>query len=557
MSKAVCDLKGGSCVAEARYYSEGEDWDKLAMRVSQAIGVNESDIVVAQTYDIINRKEFIPGGRILRNAGKLKRNLLNCFVIPIDDSIEAIANCMRDSLITWSSGGGVGVNFSPLRPVGEEIKGKGGESSGLVSFLEAMDAVANTIECGGQRRSACIAIVDISHPEIEEFIDAKLKHGKLKNFNISVGINDAFLEAVERGNGWNLEFRQKVYKEVMARDLWDKILKNMINSAEPGLLNMSNLTKANSYYFSPIIATNPCGELPLSAYGSCDLGALNLPLFVTPGGYTNWKSLEDVIKLAVRFLDNVIDITTYPIPQMKEVAEKGRRVGLGIMGLADYLFLKKIRYGSEKANNEIEHLFKFIRNTAYETSIKLAKEKEPFPAFDSVDYGKASFVRKLPAKIRKAIKENGIRNSSLLTVAPTGTTSMVGEVTSGIEPLFSKAHRRKDALGERVIIHPMYIEFLKDGKIPDWFVDAHDLKPEEHFETQALIQKYVDGSISKTINLPANTTVKQLSEWLLEYAYELKGVTVYVDKSRKEQVLYPMSKKEVKEYLKEKENESK
>jgi len=559
MGKEVCHINNKECVVESRYYQDGETWDDLSLRVSQEIAsIEETEGHVEEFLHILQNKLFIPGGRILRNAGAggVKRNLLNCFVLPIGDSIEAIGDCIRNSLVTWAYGGGVGVNFSVLRPVGTDIKGKGGASSGLVSFMEAMNGVADTIECGGQRRSATIAIVDISHPEIEEFMDSKLKHGKLKNFNISVGINNDFLEAVERDNGWDLTFQNKVYKTIPARRLWNKILSNIINCAEPGILNFSNLTKANSYYFAPIIGTNPCGELPLPAYGSCDLGSLVLPKFVTKGGQTQWQELKQVIKSGVRFLDNVIDLTHYPILQMKEVAESSRRIGLGIMGLADYLFKKQIRYGSEEAMEEIDRLFKFIRNIAYEASVDLSEEKGAFPKFHAVDYGKASFVRKLPASLRKRIKEKGIRNVALLTCAPTGTTSMVVGVTSGIEPLFSKGHRRKDRLGDRIILHPLYEELLKENKqSPEWYVDSYDLTPEQHFETQAVIQKYIDGSISKTINLPVGTTVKQLAEWMHEYAFDLKGVTVYVDKSREEQVLYPITKKEALEYLKEEKGE--
>lgn len=544
----------GKLIAENRYFSEGEDWKALCNRVAEALSVNEKDSSVwkQRFYAIIYNMEFLPGGRILRNAGKVKRNLCNCFSLPVDDSIVSIGDVIRNSLITWASGGGVGINFSGLRPLGAEIKTSGGCSSGLVSFLGALDGVANTIESGGQRRAAAIAIVSVEHPEVLEFIDSKLKHGKLSNFNISVAITSEFLEAVERNSDWNLSFRQKVYKTVKARELWSRILENMIKSAEPGLLNWDNVVKNNSYYFDSISGVNPCGELPLGAYGSCDLGALVLPSFVSDK-QTNWVKMESTIKAAVRLLDNVIDVTAYPLPQMKDVAEAGRRIGLGVMGLADYLFKKEVRYGSEKSLLEVETLFRFVRNKAYETSVELAKEKGPFPKFSSVDYGKASFIRKLPAKLRSEIKDNGIRNVTMLTCAPAGTTSLVASVTSGIEPLFSKAYLRKDRISSRVYIHSFYEKCLKeDIKIPDWFVDAADLKPEEHFEMQATIQRYIDGSISKTTNLPEGTDVKRLSKLLLEYIYELKGVTVYVDKSRKEQVLYPLSKDEVKEYLRDK-----
>jgi len=544
-------------VARRRYYENpSSSWKKLSNRVAKGIAVSENSKQEEWRmwfYDIISTYKFVPGGRILRNAGVgTSRNLLNCFVLPIDDNIESIGQCMKDALITWSGGGGVGINFSNLRPKGSVIKGKGGESSGLVSFMTALNSVANTIRVGGQRRAATIAIVDVSHPEIEEFIDAKLKHGRLNCFNISVGISNEFLEAVERDADWDLIFRKKTYKTVKARKLWNRILSNMVQCAEPGLVNMSKLTKTNSFYFAPVLGTNPCGELPLSAYGSCCLGSLVLPKFVQ-GQQTQWKELERVISIAVRFLDNVIDVTTFPTSSMKTVAEDGRRIGLGVMGLADYLFKKEIRYGSEECLLELERLFKFIRNTAYRSSVEIAKEKGPFPKFSVVDYGKASFVRKLPAQLRREIKKYGIRNVALMTCAPTGTTSLVAGVSSGIEPLFSKAYRRRDQISDRIYIHPLYEEILSSGsKVPDWFVDSYDLKPEEHFEVQAVIQSYVDGAISKTINCPKGTTAKKLSEWLLEYAYELKGITVYVDQSRKEQVLYPMTRKEAEEVFRKK-----
>lgn len=551
-------LKNQELVIKARYYQPNENWQALSKRVANAIseaenGNTNKDFWCAQFYNAISQRKFIPGGRTLRNAGRLKGNLLNCFVLPIEDNIEAIGETMKNSLIIWSHGGGVGINFSQLRPKGAGIKGKGGYSSGLVSFLEAIDAAGNTIESGGQRRAAAIAIVDISHPEIEGFIDAKLKHGKLRNFNISVAITNEFLEALERNNTWSLKFQNEAYKEVNARRLWKKILSNMLRSAEPGLVNLDNLVVSNSYYFAPIIGTNPCGELPLPAYGSCNLGSLVLPEFVAKNRITQWKELEEVIKVAVRFLDNVIDTTTYPLLDLKIVAEKGRRIGLGVMGLADYLFRKKLRYGSNEANIEIETLFRFIRNKAYYASIELAKEKHSFPKFDSVDFGKAKFVKKLPAKLRLEIKEYGIRNVELLTCAPTGTTSTVIGTTGGMEPLFSKSYRRVDKISAapRIVIHPIYQDLLlKNKKIPKWFVDSYDLKPEEHFEVQALIQKYIDGAISKTINLPQKTTVNQLSNWLHEYMYDLKGVTIYVNKSRKQQVLYPLTQEETIEYLK-------
>ena len=451
----------------------------------------------------------------------------------------------------WSEGGGVGANFSPLRPAGDAILGKGGYSSGLVSFMEASDAVAKTIESGGGRRAATIGHVDISHPEVVNFIDAKLLHGRLPRFNISVAVNHDFLECVEADREWQFKFKQKIYGKVKARELWSKIVSNMVKCAEPGLLNWSNFSKNNSYYFSPVLGTNPCGETTLSAYEACDLGSIVLPNFITGNVNTNWKKLETVIKTAVRFLDNVIDVNKYALKEIDINVHKSRRIGLGVIGLAEYLFAKKIRYGSAKAVAEVETLMKRIRDACYIASMELAIEKGAFPYFEPVQYGKASFIRKLPAEIRMDIKKYGIRNCTLMALAPTGTISLLTDYSSAIEPLFAKALLRKDRVGERMYIHPKYKEILISGEeTPDWFVDSFDLEPKDHFEMQVACQKYCDASVSKTINLPAETTEQDLSSLLLEYIYDLKGVTVYRDGSREGQVLNKVSEEEVKEYLK-------
>ena len=543
-------------IATARYFGEDEDWKGAIERVVDSNIQNEINLSKIKKdelrklfFDMIYYQDFIPGGRIIRNSGRVAGSMMNCYVLKIDDSINSIGEFYKNCLILWANGGGVGTSFSSLRPKGDTILGKGGVSSGLVSFLIAADNLAKTIESGGGRRAAGMALVDVSHPEIIDFIDAKLELGILSSFNISVGITNEFLEQVEKDGDWDLTFNKKVYKTIKARFLWDKILINMIKSAEPGVLNMTNLIKNNSYYFSPVIATNPCGEQPLEDGGVCCLGSLNLPNFITGNVNTNWKKLEQKIELAVRFLDNVIDINKYSLQKNDLAAHNSRRIGLGVMGLADYLFAKKLRYGSEKALVEIERLFKFIRDCAYQASVKLAQEKGAFPKFDAIPFGKASFIRKLPAKIRMDIKQYGIRNCTLLTCAPTGTTSLLTEGQSGIEPLFSKAYKRVDRVGERSYIHPILLEY-PEGDFPDWYVDAYDLKPEDHFETQVIIQKYIDSSVSKTINLPEHTKAEDLDKLLLEYVKDLKGVTVYRDKSRSPQILAPLSKEEIIEELK-------
>jgi ribonucleoside-diphosphate reductase alpha chain len=540
-------------VAQSRYFMEGEDWEKCTYRVADAISSVEKGATKYKDlfHQIICEMDFLPAGRILRNAGRPNANLLNCFVLSVEDSIESIGEMLKNALILWSGGGGAGIAFSALRPRNDPILGKGGHSSGLVSFLEATDAVAKTVESGGARRAAALACVDVSHPEILDFIDAKLVHGKLSHFNISINIDNNFVEAVEADGDWELKFNQKVYEKIKARKIWDKILNNMINSAEPGLLNTSNLYKNNSYYFQRIVSTNPCGEQALPNMGSCCLGSITLPHFVSDGGKTNWKKLEETISLSIRFLDDVIDVNKYTLTTIDEVAHQSRRVGLGFLGLAEYLFAKKVRYGSEESLIEIEKLAKFFRNCAYTTGIQLATEKGAFPKFDPVAYGKASFIRKLPATIRKEIKIKGTRCVSLLSIAPTGTISLLPEVSGGCEPLFARAYLRKDRVGKRYYVHPIYKQLIEEANlvrnkdIPDWFVDAFDLKPEDHLEVQSLLTRYIDSSISKTVNLPKETNVNQLSSLLLEYIYDLKGVTIYRDGSREGQVLNRISHEEV------------
>jgi ribonucleoside-diphosphate reductase alpha chain len=540
-------------VAKNRYFMDGEDWEGCAKRVSNIISlpeVSNRDKYLESFAEMIYNMDFIPAGRILRNCGRSKGSLLNCYNLPVGDSIEEIGQCLKDSLVLWSEGGGVGITFSPLRPKGDVILGKGGTSSGLVSFMEAFDAAANTIESGGARRAAALALVDVSHPEVIDFIDAKLTHGKLSHFNISVGINDEFIQDVEEDNHWTFKFKQKEYGKVRARDIWNKIVSNMVNCAEPGLINWRNFSKNNSYYFSPVIGTNPCGETCLSGREACDLGSLVLPNFITGNVNTNWRKLESTIKLAVRFLDNVIDINKYTLKEIDINVHKSRRVGIGVIGLAEYLFAKKVRYGSEKAVIETERVMQSIRNACYQASMELAIEKGAFPMFDAVPYGKASFIRKLPAPLRMDIKKYGVRNCTLMALAPTGTISLIADYTSAIEPLFAKAMKRKDRISERMYIHPKYQEFLASGEpIPDWFVDSFDLEPKDHFEMQVACQKYCDASVSKTINLPNETTESELSDLLLDYIHDLKGVTVYRDGSREGQILNKVTEDEVKKYL--------
>ncbi len=541
-------------VAESRYFMEGEDWEGCVNRVSDIISTPEGDkknLYREQFGEMIYNMDFLPAGRILRNAGRPRGSLFNCYHLPIGDSREEIGQLLKDAFILWGEGGGVGVNFSSLRPKGTLIQGVGGKSSGLVSFIEAADALAKTVESGGSRRAAALASVDISHPEVMDFIDAKITHGKLSHFNISVIVNGEFLEAVEADRDWEFKFKQKTYGTIKARTIWNKIITNMVNHAEPGLLNWDNFAKNNSYYYDPVTGCNPCGEAVLSPYDVCNLGSLVLPNFITGSVNTNWRKLESTIKTAVRFLDDVIEVNKYTLKENDIKAHNSRRIGIGVMGLAEYLFSKEMRYGSKQAIAETERLMRFVRDCVYTTLVELAVEKGSFPKFDPVQYGKASFIRKLPANIRRDIKEKGSRCVTAMAIAPTGTISLIPEVSSSIEPLYAKAYIRKDRVGERTYIHPKLVEIVNGGKeIPDWFVDTHDLKPEDHFEIQGVVQRYVDGAVSKTINMPAGTTVPQLDKLLLEYINDLKGVTVYVDGSREGQIYNTISNEDVVKMIK-------
>lgn len=527
-------------VFKSRYaLNESESWSQLADRLAHYSGLPE----IAQ---LVGDHLFFPAGRILRNMGRQRGSLLNCYLIPIADDMPEILEAQKNAAILWSEGGGVGLPVSPLRPKGAPIMGKGGKSSGPVSFLKAFNAWSSVIETGGDRRAATTAFLRADHPDINEFLDAKLKHGELEYIELGVQINDAFLDAVESGKDWPKQFNQQVYGKQSASTLWNTLLKNMLKSGEPGIQNMSNLRTNNSYYFAPIEGCNPCGEAGLSAYGCCDLGSINLQKMVTDGGSTKWQLLEQIIDTSVKFLDKVLDLNRYILPQIERVAHDTRRIGLGVMGLAEYFIRKQLTYGSEEAITHIEQLFKFIRDSAYTASIKLASECGSFPKFSSTDYSRARFVRTLPATIRQDIKRYGIRNVTLLSIAPTGTISLIPEVTGGIEPIPSLAYKRKDRVSTRYYIHPEYHNALarEDQDIPAYLVDSHIVSIEAHLATQACVQRYVDGGVSKTINVPKSTTVDQLSGHLLEYMRDLKGVTVYRDGSREGQPIVPISKKE-------------
>jgi len=525
---------------------------------------------------LLDEWKFVPGGRILNAAGTdQKLTFFNCYVIPSPkDSRRGIVETLNQMMEIMSRGGGVGINLSSLRPRHAYVKGVNGRSSGSVSWGGLYSFVTGLIEQGGSRRGALMLITNIWHPDILDFIDAKREAGKITNANISVGITDAFMDAVAADADWPLVFPDPqhpayngdwdgdldkwkaqgrpviVHKIVKAKEVWNRIIASAWTSAEPGVFFTDRANKqSNSHYFSPLICTNPCGEQPLPAWGICNLGAINLGRFSTPQGEVAWDELRRTVRYAVRFLDNVIDATPYFYEENQRQQSAERRVGMGIMGLAELLVRCKVRYGSEESLKFIDKLGEFIATEAYLASADYAAEKGSFPLFDAEKLLQSGFMQSMPERVRDSIRQKGLRNVTLLTIAPTGTTGTMVNTSTGVEPYFSWTYFRKSRLGvheERVAVVEEWNKQNPGKPLPNWFVNAMELTPEEHVRVQAALQRWVDSAISKTCNVPQDYTIEQTSA-LYEMMYKLgcKGGTIYRDGSRDEQVLH-RTKEEVK-----------
>lgn len=532
--------------------SETETWLEACKRVATHVAKAEHADQVPATQiafeDVLTKNLFCPGGRIWYGSGRPKGQLLNCFVIPTSDSREGWGKATSDMIIITGTGGGLGANFSPIRPRGTPIESAGGIATGSTSLMEIMNAAGEVIKAGGGRRVAMMHALNLTHGDIEEFLDKKLDLGKLNNANVSVifDINpELFFDKVKNDEMLELTFRSKVISKVPARKIWGKIVRNAVKSGEPGLLNGYYANKMNNiWYYKQLVCTNPCGEIWLVEYDCCDLGALVLPRFVVDK-QIDFNLLGSVVDTGVRFLDDVLTVNNYPLNEIKETCNNIRRIGLGIMGLHDMLLLLGVKYNADKGLEIVDKVMNFIKNRAYEASINLAKDKGSFPQFDAELFCKSGFIKTLKPSIRSAIKQHGIRNCALLTIAPTGTTSMVSAVTSGIEPMFAPAYYRKYRDGEKlaveVVVHPLLKKFIDDGHSTQHFQGAFDLQLRDHFEMQRTCQRHLDNACSKTINIPQGTSEQELSDLYMEYFPELKGVTVYPDGSREDQPLTPMS----------------
>jgi ribonucleoside-diphosphate reductase alpha chain len=586
-----------------RYAATGEtEWDHCAKRVAKTIAGIEINGLAKEWgdkfFDTISSGDFMPGGRILFGANRRQFNMLNCYRLHPEDTVESIGKTVQDTYLISCGGGGIGFNFSDLRPKGDDIQNIRWSAPGSVSVMKMINEIGYHVKSGKNRRTALIAILNVDHPDLLEFLTVKLDQNELNNFNISVGITNEFINAVKKNKAWTFKFNGRAYKpytmrrateyeggvierdtiqvlaldendalgraqqhhqlnytskfsrvkesEIKARDIWDTLIVNSWKSGDPGIYNLdlcNNFT--NVSYFEDVNSPNPCGEIPLPPYGNCCLGHVNLSnMYDDKKNDVNWKRLASSVRVGIRFLDNVLTANHYPIPECKTVGERSRRIGLGVTGL-HYLLLKLgHRYGDERCLEFLDRLFATFRNEAYKASIELAKEKGSFPAFDAEKYLQEEFAKQLPPRIQNAIRKHGIRNAVMLTIAPCGTNSMVLGVSSGVEPIFAPVYERTFREGNvqrtENVADALFTEFYGNNADMDHFVGAYDISVEQHLQVQATIQKYIDSAISKTTNLPANFKVEDLSEIILEHASYVKGFTIYRSGSKGNEPLKPV-----------------
>ena len=606
----------GQEIFESRYAYPGETkWSDRAKVIAKTMASAERDDdkekIEKMFYESIGSGDLIPGGRIIFGSGRNRghHNLLNCYVIVPEDNVDSIGQTVQDMYKISCAGGGVGFNVSKIRPKGDHIGSVKTSAPGAVSVLKMINEVGEHVRAGKNRRTALMGILNITHPDLLEFLSVKLDQGELNNFNISVAITNRFLEAIELEEDWYFTFNNKEYhsyelsrlsqekvgkevgeiisvlgldeedvlaraenfhkerwddtfeivrqKDIKARELWDMIWKNSVESGDPGIYNIDLAnTYTNVSYFEKLDSTNPCGEISLPSYGNCCLGNINLSNMVfDDGSDVDWKRLAKTVRTGIRFLDNVLTINSFPTEKCKLVGERSRRVGLGVTGLHYMLIKLGLTYGSESCLEFLERLFSTIRDEAYKMSIYLARDKKPFPEFDYKKYLNEEFAKTLPARIRMLIKRYGIRNAVLLTIPPCGTISMLHGVSSGIEPIFSamyiRRYRQANTWKNKLVVDPLFQEYFTEDKSLECFVGAYDVPPEDHIRVQATIQKYIDSCISKTINLPATSTPEEFSQAALDYAPYLKGLTVYRAGAKEGEPLeaIPLTKENIEEHM--------
>jgi ribonucleoside-diphosphate reductase alpha chain len=515
-------------------------------RVARALAQVEADPSHWEDrfYRALDGFKFLPAGRITAGAGTGRSvTLFNCFVMgTIPDSMGGIFDALREAALTMQQGGGIGYDFSTIRPRGAEVKGVAADASGPLSFMDVWDAMCRTIMSAGSRRGAMMATLRCDHPDVEAFIEAKRDPARLRMFNLSVLITDAFMAAVKADGPWQLVHDGRVYKTLPARELWTRIMRNTYDFAEPGVIFIDRINAANNLnYVETIAATNPCGEQPLPPYGACLLGSINLAVLVkdafTPQAAMDSAALDDLVRTAVRMMDNVVDASRFPLPQQTAEAQAKRRIGLGVTGLADALLMLGLRYGSEGAAQQTEDWMHAIARSAYLASVDLAREKGAFPLFDAEKFLASGNMLGMDDDVRAAIRAHGIRNALLTSIAPTGTISLyAGNVSSGIEPVFAYAYTRKvlqkdgTRSEEEVVDYAVakWRDMFGDAPLPDHFVNAQTLPPLNHVRMQAAAQRWIDSSISKTINCPEDISFDDFAGvYMAAWDQGCKGCTTY------------------------------
>lgn len=527
-----------------------------------------SDVAAAEEafFEIMSNLEFLPNSPTLMNAGRNLAQLSACFVLPVEDSMEGIFDTLRDTALIQKSGGGTGFSFSRLRPKEDPIDSTHGVSSGPVSFMRLYNFATEVTKLGGKRAGANMAILRIDHPDIEEFIAAKTNPLELNTFNISVAVTDEFMRKVEAGEQYDLinPRTHEVAKQLDAREVLNRIVESAWRNGEPGVIFIDRINQDNpTPELGQIESTNPCGEQPLLPYESCVLGSINLAKFYRDGA-VNYDRLKEVVRLGVHFLDNIIDVSEYPIPAIANITKLNRKIGLGVMGWADLLILLGVPYDSEEAISLAEEVMSLISREALIASSELAKQRGPFPRWFQESVYKESAQKQAGSLRSQGLRSHARRNATVTTVAPTGTISLIANCSSGIEPVYSIAYRRLSFESERMtFVHPLFEDYAREhgfysdelmkrvaarGSVHDLsevpaearrvFVTTHEIAPEWHVRMQAAFQKHIDAAVSKTINFSANATVDDVKRaYFLAHQFGCKGITVYRDGSREKQVL--------------------
>lgn len=531
-----------------------DTWDRISTALAAKEGDNIRYEVEEQFYQALNDFKFLPAGRITAGAGTDRDvTLFNCFVMgTVPDSMGGIFSMLREAALTMQQGGGIGYDFSTIRPKGTLVEGVASDASGPLSFMDCWNSMCQTIMSAGTRRGAMMATMRCDHPDVMDFITAKNDPLRLRMFNMSVLVTDPFMAAVKSDTDWDLVFTNKhgetkVYETVRALDLWDAIMQNTYDMAEPGVIFIDRINQMNNLnYCETIAATNPCGEQPLPPYGACLLGSINMAKMVlypfTVHARFNMDMLESTVRTAVRMMDNVVDVSNFPLDAQRAEAEAKRRLGLGVTGLADMLIMMRVKYGSEEGVYLTDDVMHAVARFAYLESVELAKEKGSFPLFDADKFLESGHMLGMDEDIRIVIREHGIRNALLTSIAPTGTISLyAGNVSSGIEPVFANSYTRKvlqkdgtrtEELVEDYAVY-MYRQYCLDNDIdnsvlPDYFVTAQTLTPSDHIRMQSAAQRWVDSSISKTVNVPEDISFEDFKAvYMLAWDTGCKGCTTY------------------------------